>query len=85
MLDRKGMLGVLVPVFKKKGDVRNCNTYGGVKLLEHAMKLIERVRERRIQESVNVNLMQFGCMPGRGMTNVLFVVRRMQEKYRDKM
>ena len=27
--------------------------------------------------------MQFGCKPGRG-TDALFVVRRMQEKYRDK-
>ena len=34
---------VLVPIFKEKGDVRNCNTYRGVKLLEHAMKIVEIV------------------------------------------
>ena len=28
--------------------------------------------------------MQFGFMSGRGMTDALFVVRRMQEEYRDK-
>ena len=28
--------------------------------------------------------MQFGLMPGRGTTDTLFVVRRMQEEYRDK-
>ena len=39
---------VLVPIFKGKGDVRSCNTYKEVKLLEHAMKIIERVLERRI-------------------------------------
>ena len=53
-LDRKGMpdewrKSVLVPIFKGKGDVRNCNTYRGVKLLERAMKIVERVRERRIR------------------------------------
>ena len=41
---------VLVPIFK--GDVRNCNTYRGVKLLEHATKIIERVLEKRIRELV---------------------------------
>ena len=39
MLDGKGMsdewqTSVLVSIFKEKGDVRNCNTYSGVKLLE---------------------------------------------------
>ena len=38
MLNLKGMpdecqIGVLVLIFKGKGDVRNCNTYRGVKLL----------------------------------------------------
>ena len=28
--------------------------------------------------------MQFGCMPGTGTADVLFVVRRMQEKYMDE-
>ena len=28
---------VPVPIFKGKGDVRNCNTYSEVKLLGHAM------------------------------------------------
>ena len=89
VLDGKGMLdewqtSVLVPIFKGKGDVGSCNTYGGVKLLEHAMKMVKRVLERRIRELVNINSMQFGFMPGRGTTDALFVVRRMQEEYRDK-
>ena len=54
-LDGKGMpdewqTSVLVTIFKGKGDVRSCNTYRGVKLLEHAMKIVERVLERRIRE-----------------------------------
>ena len=62
--------------------MRNCNTYR-VKLLEHPMKIAERVLERN-QELVHVNSMQFGFMPGRGTTEALFVVRRIQEKHRDK-
>ena len=39
---------VIVPIFIGKGDVMSCGSYRGVKLLEHAMKIVERVLERRI-------------------------------------
>ena len=43
------------------------------------MKILERVLERRIRELVKIDSMQFGFMPGRGTTDALFVVRRMQD------
>ena len=46
-LENKGC----VPIFKGKGDVMDCGAYGGVKLLEHAMRIVERVPEKRISES----------------------------------
>jgi len=39
---------VVVPIFKGKGGVMNCGLYRGVKLLEHGIKIVERVLERRI-------------------------------------
>ena len=48
------------------------------------MKIVERVLERRIREFINIDSMQFGFMPGRGTADALFVVRRMQEEYKDK-
>ena len=36
---------VLVPMFKGK-DIRNCNAYRGVKLLEHAGKIAEKKDSR---------------------------------------
>ena len=39
---------VSVPIFKRKGDKRSCNVCRGVKLLEHAMKFLERMLEWRI-------------------------------------
>ena len=54
---------VIVPIFKEKGDVMSCGSYREVKLLEHAMKIVERVLERRIRTLVNLNKMQFGFMP----------------------
>ena len=48
------------------------------------MKIVERVLERRIRKLVNIDSIQFCFMPGRGTTDALFVVRRMQEECRDK-
>ena len=61
---------------KEKGMQWNVDLRA-VKLLEHAMKVIEHVFERRIRE----NAMQFGFMPGKGTTDAVFTVRQMQEKY----
>ena len=39
---------VVVPIFKGKGDVMDCGVYRGVKLLKHAMKIVERVLYKRV-------------------------------------
>ncbi|KAA3670323.1 uncharacterized protein DEA37_0010186 [Paragonimus westermani] len=75
---------VLVPLYKGKGDVRDCGSYRGVKLLEHGMKVVERVFERRLRKMVNIDEMQFGFMPGKGTVDALFIARMLQEKYRRK-
>ena len=70
VLDGRGMpdewkASVIVPIFKGKGDVMSCGSYRGVKLLEHAIKIVERVLERQLQTLVNLNEMQFEFMPGK--------------------
>ena len=49
-----------------------------MELLEHAMKIVERILERRIQTLVNLNEMQFGFLPGKGTVNTIFIVKKMQ-------
>ena len=58
----------MVLIFKEKGDVMSCGSYRGVKLLEHGMKIIEKVLERRIRALVNFDKAQLGFMPGKGTT-----------------
>ena len=58
VLDGRGMpdewkTSVIVPMVTGKGDVMSCGSYRGVKLLEHAMKIVEKVLE------VNTNTSQF--------------------------
>ena len=74
----------IVPIFQGKGDVMSCGSYSGAKLLEHTIKIVGRILERRIQTLVDLNKMQFGFMPGKGTVDVMFIVRRMQEEYQKK-
>ena len=46
------VLSVVVPIFKGKGDAMSCRAYRGVKFLEHAMKIVEKVLERRSRHTV---------------------------------
>ena len=48
------------------------------------MKVVERVIERRVREQVKIDDMQFGFRSGRGTTDAIFIVRQLQEKYREK-
>ena len=77
-------LSTVVPIFKGKGDAMSCDAYRGVKLLEHALKIVERVLEKRIRKMVKIDEMQFGFMPGRGTIDAVFILRRVQEEFRDK-
>ena len=39
----------MVSIYKGKGDALECNSYRGIKLLECAMKVFERVIESQIE------------------------------------
>src|SRR6476469_9616849 len=45
------------------------------------MKVLERVVEKRVRGSINLDGMQFGFRPDRGTTDAIFIVRQVQEKY----
>ena len=89
VLDSRGMpdewkTNVIVPIFKGKGDAMSCGSYRGVKLLEHAIKIVERVLEKQIQTLVNLNKLQFEFMPGKGTVDMVLIIRRMHEEYQKK-
>jgi len=75
---------VALPIYKGKGDPMECGTYRGIKLLEHAMKVVERIFEHRIRRQIEIDDMQFGFMKGKGTTVAIFMARQMQENFRVK-
>ena len=86
VLDGRGMpnewkTSVIVRIFKGKADAISCEAYRGVKLLEHTMKIVERIIERRIRTLINLNKMPFEFIPGKGTVDAIFIGRRMQEEY----
>ena len=83
-LPEEWMLSSLVPTFKGKRDPLNPNSYRGIKLLEHAFKLYEKILDGRLREVVDIDKMQYGFMPGRGTVDTVFVLRRLTEKFRAK-
>ena len=51
---------VVLPIYKGKGDPMEYGSYRGIKLLEHAMKVVERIFEHRIRQQIKIDDMQFG-------------------------
>ena len=71
----------IVCLYKGKGDTFDRGNYGGLKLTEQAMKILERIVDGLIRQVVSIDDSQFGVVPGRGTTDAIFVVRQLQEKY----
>ena len=67
-----------------KGDPLNPNSYRGIKLLEHAFKLYEKIFDGRLPEVVDIDKMQYGFMPRRGTVDTVFILSRLTEKFRAK-
>ena len=74
-------LSFIVCLYKGKGDALERGNYHGLKLAEQVMKVLERIVDGFIRQLVSNDNSQFGFVPGRGTTDVIFVVRQLQEKY----
>ena len=63
-----------MPLYKGKGDVKECVNYRGIKLISHTMKLWERVIDSRIRKEITNAEQQFEFMPGRSTTEAIFLL-----------
>ena len=48
-------IGLIVPIWKRKGDAHDPWKYRGITLLSHIMKLLERILERSCVRELNTN------------------------------
>ena len=75
---------VVLQIYTGKGDPMECGSYRGIKLLEQAMKVVEKIFEHGIRQQIEIDDMQFGFVKGKGTTNAIFMARQMQENIRVK-
>jgi len=46
---------VVLLIYKGKSDPMECGSYRGIKLLEHAVRVVERIFEHRIRQQIEVD------------------------------
>ena len=72
---------ITIPLNKGKGDALECGKYRGLRLLEHGMKIWERILMRRLGDRIKISLQQLGFADGNSTTDAIFIARQLQEKY----
>uniref|UniRef100_A0A146KQ35 RNA-directed DNA polymerase from mobile element jockey n=1 Tax=Lygus hesperus TaxID=30085 RepID=A0A146KQ35_LYGHE len=75
-------VSVIVPIFKNKGDNRECSSHRGISLLSVPGKLYGRILERRLRGEIEAELheAQCGFRPNRGTQDAIFTMRQIMEK-----
>ena len=78
-------IGLIVAIWKRKGDPQDPGKYRGITLLSNIMKLLERILDKRLREKVELKLgeEQLGFRKGRGTTDGMFALRQLVEKTGD--
>ena len=81
MISGKGMptsrrQSVLIPLYKEKSDSKECTSSRSLKMLEHIIKVVERVFEERIRWTVEINGMQIGFVPGKNTMDSTVAVKQ---------
>lgn len=66
---------LIINYFKGTGDATMSRNYWGLKLLEKAMKLLERIVDVIIRQHVDIDSMLLGFISGCSNTDAVFVPR----------
>ena len=62
-----------MPIYKGKGDARSCGSYRSVKLLEHDMKIVEKIFEKQLRNVTKIAEMQLGsCLEKKPLMQSLY-------------
>ena len=68
---------MVVPLYKGKQNVLECGNYCTIKLLEHGMKVVEPVFEKRLRKMVEIREEQYGFVAGKRSIEVILILRQL--------
>ena len=54
----------------------DCGSHRGIKLIDHVMKVLERLVEKKMKIKGTLDSMQFGFTSGKGTKDVTYIVRQ---------
>ena len=74
---------IIISIWKRKGDRRECSLYRGISLLSQPRKVFARILEKRIRYIVEPQLSenQLGFQNNKGCADAIFILRQLQEKH----
>ena len=74
-------IGVILPIFKK-GDKKKCENYRGITLLSSALKVYERILEKRLRKIIEpqLNAAQSGFRRGGSTQDHIFTIKEIIHK-----
>ena len=74
--------GIIIPLWKRKGDRHNKHTWRGITLLSVGSKIVARISALRLGRWTNVwlNPLQFGFRAGSGVDDIQQISRRLLEE-----
>lgn len=78
---------VIITLYKNKGEKSICSNYQGITLLSIAGKILARVLLNRLVPTIaedNTPESQSGFRANRGTTDMVFILRQLQEKCREQ-
>ena len=82
-IPKEWRMGLIVPIWKRKGVVHDPGKYRGITLLSQVLKVFERVLNARIRIEGDFGEEQQGFRKGRGTADGMYVLRQMVEKILD--
>ena len=64
-IQKEWRVGLIVPIWKRTGDMHDPGKYRGITLLSQVLKLLERVLDARVRRRVKVDFREYSKGPGR--------------------